>query len=233
MKTSYRKRLNIFDLTYKLETRLRKAGVPFNSYSYPDFRQFTFPQFVPLNCEMLPFRHRHRAFNKKRAIICFNSDDQTLYSHLPHLDEMIEECKRDFYALCGFDLSVCEGTNLSEQRAYMLANMLISGLALTRGACVIPSWRIGDAPTSVALRSYPKHICFAAGTLGCAQRNIASGTAETIHKIMLTEPSSLLVYGPLRSEYADVLNEWNVPYLVRKDYRTDSYAGKYKNRKEV
>lgn len=231
MFTSHRKRLNIFNLTYTLENTLRKEGIPFNTFNYPDFRQFDFPQSVPSDCEMLPFRNRHRAFNKKKTIICFNSDDPTLYSYLPRLDDMIDECKRDYYAICGFDLSICGGTDLSEQSAYLLADMLVTGYALVRGARVIPNWRIGDMPTSVALKSYPQHICFAAGTLGCAQRNIARGQVETIHKIILTKPSTLLVYGPLRREYASVLDNWNVSYRVWNDYRTDSYAGKYKNRK--
>lgn len=231
MFTSHQNRFNIFDLTSKLERRLRKEGVPFNKFNYPDFRQFDFPQSIPPDCEVLPIRHRHRAFNRKRTVVCCFSDDQTLYSWLPRLDELIDECKRDYYALCGFDLSVCGGTDLSEQRALLLANMLITGYAHIRGARVVPNWRIGDIPTAVALQSYPRHICFAAGSLGCSQYDIAQGQAETIYKIMLTQPSSLLVYGPLRPEYAAVLADWHVPCLVKNDYRRDSYAGKYKNRK--
>jgi len=225
---SHEKQINMFGLAFGLEQQLRAEGIRFNEFGYPDFRNVSFPTEIPPACEVLPLKKRHRARNRRRTILCPFEGDPSLCGRLHDLKGLTAETARDYYGVCGFDLSVCADMPIAEQKTFMLLNMLITGYMITRGVRVIPNWRIGDLSTAVALRSYPRHICFAAGTLGCARRDIAHGTAETIHKIMLSQPSSLLVYGPLRREYAAVLDDWNIPYLVKNDFRRDSYDGKYR-----
>lgn len=227
----HHKGFDIFELANRLEDRLREKGVPFNQHNLPDFRCFDFPKFVPSDLEMLPLAKRHRAFDPSRTLLCAFENDRALYNHLRNLDLLINEIKRRYWGCCGFDLSVCIDGDPSEQWAYLYVNMLITGYMLVRGVRVIPNWRTGSTPTLVALESYPRDICFAAGTLGCAQRHVPGGIVHAVQKILITDPSSVVIYGPLRKEYESVLNDWHIPYLVKKDYRRDSYDGKYRNRK--
>lgn len=220
---SIRRRLNLFDLNSKLESELRSHGIPFTQFNYPDFHDFHFPMSIPSDYEILPIKKCQQASNRKKTIVCAFENDDELYASIHNLDKLIDKLRHEYYGACGFDLTVSADMEPSEQSAYLLANMLITGYMLVKGVRVIPNWRTGDAATTVALRSYPQHICFAAGTLGCAQYDIAHGKAETLHKLYLTRPSFLAIYGPLLKEYAAVLNYWQQPYHVWPDFRRRSY----------
>lgn len=225
------KKINVFDMAFRLEQQLRAEGVSFNEFGYPDFRRVSFPKEIPPECAMFPLTKRHQANDRKHTILCSFENDPSLYARLHDLNGLITEIARDYYGVCGFDLSVCVNMPLSEQRAYLLLNMLITGYMVAKGLRVIPNWRTGTGETSVALRSYPTGICFAAGTLGCSQSSVGHGRLSVARNVALTNPSCLLIYGPIRKEYKEILDERNVRYRVYPDFRTESYAGKYKMRK--
>jgi len=224
-----RKQINVFDLACRLGERLKADGITYNEWGYPDFRRISFPKDMPADCDMWPISKRHhRGLDRAKTVLCPFENDSVLYGDLNQLDDLTLEIARDYYGVCGFDLSVCVDMPVSEQKAFLLLNMLVTGYMITHGAKVIPNWRTGSAETSVALYSYPREICYAAGTLGCAQRNIGRGRLTTLRNIALTRPSFLLVYGSLRDEYRMVLEEQNVRYRVWPGYCRESHSGKYR-----
>jgi len=223
-----RKRINVFDLACRLGGRLKADGIKFNEWGYPDFKSIQFPRGIPADCEVWPISKRHHhGLDRARTILCPFEDDSLLYGGLNQLDNLTSEIAHDYYGVCGFDLSVCVDMPVNEQKVFQLLNMLVTGYMITQGARVIPNWRTGSAETSVALYSYPQEICYAAGTLGCARRNIGHGCITALRNIALTRPSYLMVYGSLRDEYRIVLEEQNVRYRVWTDYCRESHSGKY------
>ena len=213
------KQIDFFRVANKLLAEPRIKALPFRKNGYPDLTRFKFPKFLPPDIEVWPYSKRHQARRKSRTILVFFEPDPSLYGYLNNLDALTSEL-RDYYAVCGFDLSPCGSDDLRGQRMMILLNHLVDAHLLTSEVNVIPSLRTGDVQTFDSLTSYPRNIAFALGSLGCAQVNIAHNIRNLTTKVFMAEPSEILSYGFLRPEYRDTLSVLHVPFREEPDYRS-------------
>ena len=211
--------IDFFRVASKLPVEARTNALPFRRNGYLDLPRFRFAKHLPSDIEVWPYSKRHQARRKSRTILVFFESDSLLYGYLNNLDAVTSEL-REYYAVCGFDLSPCGGDDLHLQRMMILLNQLVVAHFLVNGITVIPSLRTGDVPTFDSLTSYPRDIAFALGSLGCAQGNIAHNIRNLTTKVFMSEPSEIMSYGFLRPEYRDTLQTLRVPFREEPDYRS-------------
>ena len=222
-KQNIHKQIDFFQVTDVLLAEASTKALPFRKNGYLDLTAFKFLKSLPPDIEVWPYGKRHQARRKGRTILVFFEPDTLLYGYLNKLDAVTTEL-RDYYAVCGFDLSPCGNDDLRAQRMMILINQLINAHFLLNGVNVIPSLRTGDVPTFDALGSYPRGIAFALGSLGCAQGNIAHNIRNLSTKMFMAEPSELLSYGFLRPEYREVLEVQQTPFRETPDYRSIRFS---------
>ena len=213
------KQIDFFRIADSLLKEVKSKNLPFRANGYPDLTRFKFLRALPADIEVWPYSKRHQALRKSRTVIVFFEPDTQLYGYLNKLDVVSEELS-EYYAVCGFDLSPCGSDDLRLQRMMILLNQLVNAHLLMSGVNVIPTLRTGDVPTFDALVSYPRDIAFALGSLGCARGNVAHNIRNLTTKVFMTEPSELLSYGFLRTEYKAVLDTLQVPFREEPDYRS-------------
>lgn len=213
------KEINLFKYAEHAQKLLCHAGVDFLPNGFPDFSKFEFPQHVPEDIELWPYSKRNQAKNPQRTILTFFEADPLLYGYLNTLDKVASNLSL-YYGVTGFDLSPCIDFTLAEQNTALLLNALTNGLFLVSGIRVIPSLRTGVVSTTSALRSYPRNICYAFGSLGCNQKFQQIGQLLMRLKISLCEPSQVLSYGILRDSDRKIFADWGIPLISFVDYQT-------------
>ena len=219
--------INLIALANDLRLKLEAAGIPFNSSGYPIVPADMLIKELP--AEIVPFGHRKSCRYPERTILCFFSKDELLYRRLRKLDEDNELC-REYMGVCGFDLSPCIGYDKKLQEFNLLLNQLVNAYRIINGVKVLPNFRIGDLDTLSSLLSYPAGTWYAAGTLGCARGWVDENIYLLKAKLLYARPGHLLIYGPLRNEYAEILKETGQDYTVFNDYQRVSRA---KNRDQA
>ena len=103
------------------------------------------------------------------------------------------------------------------QRMNLLVSMMATVRVALSGVPIVPNFRIGAVSTVSLLALWPRGCTYVVGTLGCARGNVEHNLALLKLKLMVAEPSELLVYGPLREEYRTELERQGVPYRVFPD----------------
>lgn len=119
--------------------------------------------------------------------------------------------------VCGFDLSPNIAWPVEQQLFNILLSQLYTAYLAVNGVKVIPNWRIGNLNTLKALNSYPRGIQFAAGALGSCRMEKSFGIPYMKAKIMVSNPSRLLIYGKLAYEYSRELREAGISYVQYDD----------------
>lgn len=227
------KDINLFKYAEHAQQLLDKRGIAFQSNGFPDLRKFDYAKTIPDDIEVFPYSMRNQASNPRKTLLTFFESDPLLYGHLNTLDKVAANLSY-YYGVTGFDLSPCLNFPIEEQNAALLINTLTNGLFLSCGNRVIPSLRIGSAGTITALKSYPRNICYAFGTLGCNQQFQHIGRVLINLKLAISEPSQVLAYGQLTSQDRAIFNGWNIPVVEKLDYQTMSRKKtKERKRKDV
>ena len=213
------KDIDLFRYAESAQRELDRHGIAFNDHGFPDLTKFNYPQSIPADIEVWPYSKRNQASDPRKTILTFFEADPLLYGYLNSLDKVAANLSL-YYAVTGFDLSPCLNFSVKEQNAALLLNALTNGLFLTQGIRVIPSFRIGSAETITSLKSYPRNICYAFGSLGCNQDLQNLGHLLMELKIPMCEPSQILAYGRLSNADKSIFQKWSVPVMNAIDYQT-------------
>ena len=225
------KDINLFRYAEQAQKLLCTEGVRFNHWGFPDLTEFQYPKEVPCDIEIWPYNKRNQASNPKKTILTFFEADPLLYGYLNTLDKVTANLSL-YYGVTGFDISPCLDFSLQEQKAALLLNSLTNGLFLLHGIRVIPSLRIGSVETSIGLKSYPRHICYALGVLGCRQKHLTVGEQILELKLALCEPSQVLAYGKFSKDDGKIFRKWGIPVLDVPDYQTRTRKKSEKRRRQ-
>lgn len=213
------KDINFFKYAEQAQRLLCKEGISFSPNGFPDLTHFSYPKTLPADIEVWPYNKRNQATNPRKTILTFFEGDPSLYGYLNTLDKIASNLTI-YYGVTGFDLSPCIDFSIPEQNAALLINALTNAIFLTQGISVIPSLRIGTIGTLNALKSYPRNICYAFGSLGCNQKFQNIGRMIMNLKLALSEPTQILAYGKLSTTDATIFSNWNIPVINRLDYQT-------------
>lgn len=215
----------IFDVFAYLYAELLGNGITFDD-GYP-----VFPEHIMLNRpphdikDMVDWSNRHQARKPAATVVVMYMDDKLLYRRLFRLEQDLPEYRR-FLAVAGFDLSPRIGMDPKLQRFNLALSMMATIWLGLHGVRVVANWRIGDRSTLPALNGYPKCAMFAVGTLGCSHGTKQEQQYSELMlrtKILIVRPRHLLIYGPLRQQYRDVLDEFGVTYTHWREYRRRSF----------
>ena len=137
---------------------------------------------------------------------------------------------RQFYAVCGFDLSVCRNAPLEEQEMFLLLNQLLNAVLAVNGIPLVANFRMGSEETLQPMATtYPKDVAYAVGSLGCCDQFYTIGEVLLKSRLLAFWPRQLLIYGSFSPYYRRILDEENIPYRHFIDYRSRTY----KKSKEV
>ncbi len=142
--------------------------------------------------------------------------DELVYRRLEHLENDIRRYK-ELKAIGGFDLSPRIAMSPELQRMNLLINIMATVYVAVSGVPIVPNFRTGAASNVDLLALWPKGCTFVVGTLGCARGNVEHNLAMLKTKLMIAEPSELLIYGTLRKEYREELDNQQVTYRVFAD----------------
>lgn len=216
-------KIDIFDMAEVLRDMLEKRGVEFNEYGFPMLTKKMLLANAP--SLILPYVHR-KAYKKMGAtkentVLCFFEEDTSLYRHIKKLDSIIREC-RGYMGMVDFDLSPCIAWDKKQQVFNMLLSAMLTAYIATSGVKVIPNWRTGEKETLKFLGCYPKNTIFGVGSRGSSHKPSVFSRLMFRQKVLVSWPRSLLYYGPVRDEYAAVLDDYGIPYKHYDDFATMS-----------
>lgn len=211
------------DMRLNTESFLTKMVFPILPPSY-------YVSDVPDSVRMLPICKRSATKEPSNTILCSFEKDTLVYRHVRAIVRAIR-CGREsslesvlqsyqkFYAVAGFDLSVCINTNPKEQNLYALLNQLINAVLAVNGIKILANIRIGSLANLKSLVGYPRELCCCTGVIGCRQRAF---TAEDILKlqarIYMLQPKLLLLYGSQDHNFSQALDELGQAYRFIQDY---------------
>ncbi|MGN0907586.1 MAG: DUF4417 domain-containing protein [Bullifex sp.] len=216
-------RIDLIGIANDLYEKLTQAGIVFNSKGYPVFSERYFLHQMP--DEIIPFTKRKYASNKKTALVCFFEEDEFLYSFLLNIDKYIDEL-REYIGIGGFDLSPDIFWDDSLQQLNILLSQMVTIYVAIHDVKIIPNWRIGSLQTIDSLCVYPKHSTFIVGTHGSQRTKNVLDDIYVRAKLMVSNPSNLLIYGGLHKKYFEVLKEEDISYTIFKDYKSQILSGK-------
>lgn len=174
---------------------------------------------------MVTYRERNASFVecKNKTVLCFFCDDRRIY---PRLENVLGEIAiyREFMGVVSADVTVTADMDIELQELTMLVNQLFLAILGISGVKVEQNTRIGSQVTLRCLRSVPKNILCASGTLGCdATEN--SYDMRYAEKLFMLRPSGVLMYGKGDRIMESQLDNAGVPFRLYKDTHT-----MYKNR---
>lgn len=218
-----------------LHQYLARKGVPFTDKGLPVIPAECFLDFLPNGYGMLPYDKGWSAKCKSRTVLCGFEDDRIIYAHVRNLvkavvkgGDRLERALaffRQFFAVCGFDLSVCRNMPLEEQEMFFLLNQLLNASLAVNGIRLVVNFRMGSEETLPLLATVcPQEVACAVGTLGCRCSNHIAGEVFLKVRLLALRPSQLLIYGPFTPRYRRILDEENVRFRHFVDYRTRAYA---------
>lgn len=207
---------DMVELANELYGRLKASGIRFTERGYPRVPEEMLLHTLPE--EIIPFYCRNGATHpKEKTVLCFYSLDKIICRRLHKLDEDID-IYREYMGICGFDLSPCKKWDERLQDFNILLSQLATVYLGLHGVKFFPNFRIGRWASIEAMSVYPSCAVFAVGTLGCARGDISYNVHLLRAKIFSVRPQKLLIYGPLRSPYQEVLDEL-VDYQVYPDFQ--------------
>ncbi|OWV14134.1 DUF4417 domain-containing protein [Fibrobacter sp. UWB5] len=212
---------NLYELAILLRSKLKMAKWPFNRYGFPVFPREVILEEPPTLIE--PIQRIRCCKNPNECLLCSFADDVLIKRRLRCILDEIKLYGK-FKGFGGFDLSPRIRWSFQRQKFNIWLSQLATAFVALSGQKIIPNFRIGDLQTVFALESYPKNIPYVVGTLGCSKRMTPLHEFIFKTKLLITRPSHLTIYGPLREECERMMVKQGVDYNVVTDYRTRSYA---------
>lgn len=207
-------KINLIEVADSLYVKLSQRGVCFTDDGFPVFTSKMIMDDTPK--DIVPYNQIRSITNKHDVAVCFFQEDERLYARLNSIEQDISRLK-EYMGVCGFDLSPNMAWPVEQQLFNILLSQLYTAYLAVNGVKVIPNWRIGNLNTLKALNSYPKGIQFAVGTLGSVRTDKSFGIQYMKAKILVSDPSRLLIYGKLSYEYSKELMEVGIPYVQYDD----------------
>lgn len=216
--------INLFSIAANLHEKLKDAGILFNQFGYPILPPDSILNEIPE--EIIPFEHRYECKDPNKTVLCHFVNDELLYTRLKFLDDDIEKLN-GYMGVTGFDLSPRQGYDIHLQKFNIYLSQMVNAYRAMNGIKILPNFRTGDLSTLDCLNSYPPKSTFAVGTLGCARGNVEANKLLLKAKILCARPKRFLIYGTLKDCYAEILNDYGIPYRVYENHQKVSRR-KYK-----
>ena len=210
-------RINLVQIADDFYHKLKKSGIYFSENGFPLFTKEMLLDKTP--SDIVPYKNMNSLKEKNTVVVCFFQEDERLYSRLCSVDRDIPKF-REFMGVCGLDLSPNIFWPIEQQLFNILLGQLYSAYLAINGIKIVPNWRIGDLSTLKALKSYPQDSQFVVGTLGSIRKDKSLGTLYMKAKIYVSNPSRLLIYGKLASEYSVELDEMGIQHIQYNDIMT-------------
>lgn len=217
-------KINLIKTANDLYCELKNLGIDFNVAGFPVFPEEVLLKDIP--GEIVPFTKRKNAIQKERAVVCFFEEDEYLYRFMKNPDRYLMELK-EYLGVGGFDLSPNIFWPSSQQRLNILISQMLTLYIAVKGSIkIVPNWRIGDLDTLGCLNSYPKETMFIVGALGSIRSRTIYDDVYLKTKMLVSRPSTLLVYGLSQKKYQSVLKEENIEGIFYEDYKSRVFREK-------
>ncbi|MBO4787990.1 MAG: DUF4417 domain-containing protein [Lachnospiraceae bacterium] len=209
--------LDVFMLTDKLVTYLKKKGFAFTSEGYPVFAKEMFLNEIPDLIVPVQQRKNRRVRNKKKTVISFFCGDEYIYRRLAKILDEIDEYK-EYMGVIGSDITVTQDMDLEWQRAIILLNQLVMAVFAANGIKIVLNTRMGSRETKDMFRYMPKGIMIASGFRG-GDRECSNNDFGYVAKVLSFLPSKLLIYGRCHKSVLKRLDTLGIEYVLYKDFR--------------
>ena len=223
-----------FHLCYDvLYNYLQHKRIVFDEKGYPILPHDYYVDSLPDVFDMYPITKRSMAKNPASTILCSFEKEPLLYGHIraiiraiqkgtQHVNALIKQYE-PFYAIAGFDISVCSNTTLEEQRMFLLINHLLNAFFAVNGIKILVNIRIGSSETADSLCVYPINLCCCTGFLGCSRNgNIEINKAKMKLRLAILQPSRVVVYGKLSRMDEKMFQDFGMPVISIVDYNRRS-----------
>jgi len=234
MARSSKKAVCNFYLWYRiLFDYLQSQEVRFTELGYPSIPRRCFVENLPPDIDMLPISKRSVATNPSKTILCSFEKDSLIYQHIRAIIYAIQKGPQkirtllkgyeSFYAIAGFDLSVCTNSVLEEQRMFLLLNQMVNAFFAVNGLKILPNIRIGSSSTIDSLLAYPRGVCCCTGMLGCFRHGNPEQTKAKMQlRLLLLQPVVLVIYGKVSLGDGRIFQELGMPFISLIDYNRTS-----------
>lgn len=221
---------DIFHWTMIMQNYLNQKGVCVSNNGMPQIPEAHFLTDVPEDCDMFPITKRWFPPSKSNTILCSFEKDEYIYSHVRPIIAALEKGDeqalervlspyRQFLAVCGFDFSVCRNSSSEEQAMFLLLSQLVNAVFALNGIRLVANFRLGTLENLGIIQNFPRNVVYATGTLGCRDHYHSIGEVSLRARILILQPTMLLVYGPIQRRYSDILDDAGVVYKNFTDYR--------------
>ncbi len=221
--------IDLASIMKSLKRELDSNGIQFTPEGYPIIPKKMLLKEIP--DEILPFEHRNQCRDKRKTILCSFANDELLYRRLKSLEKDLGILK-EYMGVIGFDLSPRLGEDIKQQKLNLLINQMVNAYRAIHGIKILSNFRTGDIRTVNVLNSYPPNSWYAVGTLGCSRGHVEKNSILLRTKLIYARPERLLIYGMLRREYKEILDELGIPYNVYQDFKNRSFQN-YKSRRKM
>ncbi len=218
---------NPYELAILLRSKLKAAKWTFNKYGFPIFPREALLDDCPPNVE--PIQRINCCKHPQNTLLCSFANDKFIVCRLKRIFDELDLYSK-FAGFGGFDLSPRIRWSFHRQKFNIWLSQLATAFICLNGQKILPNFRTGDFSTLFTLESYPQNSTYIVGTLGCSKRYNPLHAYLFKTKLLLTRPSQLIIYGPLRKEYKKILEDLAIPYNIRDDFRKNSFEETAKRR---
>lgn len=208
--------MNLFKIATELQEYLEKHGMSFNEKGYPVFTEDMLLKELPEG--VCPIGQTYYVKDKSKYLLVSFSNDENVYKKLESLRNDVDEYLQ-YKAFGGFDLSPRINWDVNLQQFNLLLNKLADAYLAINGVKLIPNFRTGCLETFDVLSIYPANTWYSVGALGCGKGKIKINEMYLRTKLLVANPDMLIYYGKLKSEYAHILDEYEVKYKVFTDFQ--------------
>lgn len=170
-----------------------KSKFAFDDSGFPLIPSECYAKRIPNDMIDYPHRRSRLIANPASTAICFFMGDSGIYPRLERLSYDIDEYRR-YAAVVMPDVTVTSDMDLPWQAFIMLLNQLYIAAVASEGVKIIANTRCGSPESRRFLKTIPKGILCASGSLGCDNLNRPYDYAFA-EKILKLRPSALLIYG--------------------------------------
>ena len=216
--------MKIIKFAEELYQELVDSGIEFSEEGYPIITEDMLLKELPE--QILPFGQTYAAKDKSKTLLVSFCNDEIVYKKLLSLKNDVSEYQK-YLGFGGFDLSPRINWDIHLQRFNIALNMMADVYLAIHGVKLMPNFRTGCLSTMNVLLHYPRNTWFTVGALGCARGRVKLNTLYLCTKLLLCNPDMLVYYGKLKAEYATILDDYGVDYVVYPDFQRVS------RRKEV
>lgn len=170
--------------------------------------------------QIVTFRERNAQFvkDKSKAVLCFYCEDGRIFPRMEKLFDELDEYQQ-YMGVIGADVTVTADMDIEWQEETILLNQLFMAVLALSGVKVVQNLRIGSQSTLRCLRTVPRGIMCASGTLGCARTSTPYDLRYS-EKIFTLRPSRVLVYGKSDPVMEAQLDCAGVPHRLYRDTHT-------------